>query len=244
MTTPNDTRRALGPVGVYLPVEFADMPPISEQREAAQRLERAGYTAIWVNEVLGKDAFTQVAALLAATDRVVFGTGIVNIWVREPQTAHAAAATLAEAYPGRFVLGLGVGYPEQARAVGREFGSPVATLRDYLSRMSEPGAVPAPRARYPRIIGAMGPKLTALGAEMADGTFPAMRTPEYTAETRKALGPDKLLIVGIDNAAQPQEVADQVRQHRDAGADHVVLMSSARVGLAARTEELAQLAPE
>jgi alkanesulfonate monooxygenase SsuD/methylene tetrahydromethanopterin reductase-like flavin-dependent oxidoreductase (luciferase family) len=57
--------------------------------------------------------------LLAATEQMVFGTGIANIWARSPQTAHGAAALLAQAYPDRFVLGLGVGYPQQAESVGR-----------------------------------------------------------------------------------------------------------------------------
>lgn len=59
-----------------------------------------------------------LAVLLAATKRMVFGTGIANIWARQPQTMHAAAAFLAQAYPGRFVLGLGVGYPHAFDHIG------------------------------------------------------------------------------------------------------------------------------
>lgn len=243
MNPVDNARRALGPVGTYLPVPFTEMPPIPAQRESARRLEKAGYSAIWVNEALGKDAFAQVGALLAGTDEVVFGTGIANIWVREPQTAHAAAATLAQAHPGRFVLGLGVGYPQQAAAVGRDFGSPVTTLRDYLSRMSAPADLPAPEAEYPRIVGAMGPRMTALGAELADGTLPAMQPPEFTTRTRQALGPEKLLVVGMAVGDDPQEVADGIRAHREAGADHVILMSTSSSGLAEGTEELERLAP-
>ncbi len=55
---------------------------------------------------------------------MVFGTSIANMWARPAQTAHDAAAQLAEAFSGRFVLGLGVGYPQQATSVGREFGAP------------------------------------------------------------------------------------------------------------------------
>ena len=77
----------------------------------------------------------QLAVLLSATERMVFGTCIANIWARPAQTMHAAAAQLAQAYPGRFVLGLGVGYREQAASIGQEFGSPLATMRDYPDRM-------------------------------------------------------------------------------------------------------------
>ena len=155
-------RRALGPVGVCLPVSLTSTPHANLQREAVGRLERAGYGAVWANEVIGKDALVQLAMLLAATERTVFGTCIANIWARPAQTMHAAAAQLAQGYPGRFVLGLGVGYPEQAASTGQEFGHPLATMRDYLDRMDSPTWPPAPEAPYPRIIAANGPKMLAL----------------------------------------------------------------------------------
>jgi Luciferase-like monooxygenase len=104
-------RRALGMVGVFLPVPTTSAPPADLQRAAVRRLELAGYRAAWANEGIGfKDALVQLAVLLAATERLVFGTGVADIWARQPQTAHAASALLAEAYTGRFVLDLGVGY--------------------------------------------------------------------------------------------------------------------------------------
>jgi len=191
-------RQSLGPVGAYLPVPFTSAPPVDLQREAAGRLERAGYRAAWTNEpVGGKDAFVQLALLLTATERITFGTGIANIWARAPQTAHGAAAMLAQAYPGRLVLGLGVGYPQQAAAVGRVFGSPLAAMRDYLERMAAPTMTPAPEASYPRIVAANGPKMIALAGEMADGVLPAGLPPAFTAQARETLGPDKLLVVGL-----------------------------------------------
>src|SRR6202050_3161788 len=159
-TVVESARRALGPGGVFLPFSRTSPPPADLQREAVRRLERAGYRATWVNEgVGGKDALVQLAVLLAATERMVFGTGIANIWARQPQTAQGAAALLAQAYPDRFVLGLGVGYPHQAASTGREFGSPVATMRDYVDRMTVPAQLPAPAVAYPKIIGATGPQL-------------------------------------------------------------------------------------
>jgi probable F420-dependent oxidoreductase len=135
--------------------------------------------------------------LLAATERTVFGTFIANIWARPAQTMHAAAAQLAEAYPGRLAVGLGVGYPEQAASVGQEFGSPLATMRDYLDRMDTLTWPPAPDAAYPRIIAANGPKMLALASEIADGAMPAGLPSTFTARARQVLGPDKLLVVGL-----------------------------------------------
>lgn len=190
-------RRAVGPVGVFLPVSFTEAMSIDLQREAVGRLERAGYRTAWTNEVIGKDALVQLAMLLGATERMVFGTGIANVWARSPQTMHAAAAQLVQAHPGRFVLGLGVGHPEQAVSVGREFGRPLATMRDYLERMDSPTSPPAPEVNYPRILGANGPKMLELAGKLADGALPAGLPPKFTAHARQVLGPDKLLVVGL-----------------------------------------------
>jgi probable F420-dependent oxidoreductase len=290
-------RRALGPVGVFLPFSRTSAPSADLQREAVRRLERAGYRATWTNEAIGgKDALVQLAVLLAATERMVFGTAIANIWARPPQTAQGAAALLAQAFPGRFVLGLGVGYPHQAASVGRNFGSPVATMHDYLDRMAGPTQLPAPDVDYPKIIGANGPKMLALAGEIADGAMPAMAPPEFTAQARQLLGPDKLLAVGLAvvvdadpgraKAAARQRVADRlgqpgtyaatmerlgysereiarvsdrlvdgivgygdaaaiaakVRMHLKAGADHVMVMSTA-TELTDGVGQLEQLAP-
>ena len=190
-------RSALGPVGVLLPVSFTTTPAIEQQRDAVGRLERAGARSAWTNEVVGKDALVQLAVLLAATRHLVFGTGIANIWARPPQTLHAAAATLADAYPGRLVLGIGVGYAQQAVSVGRPFGRPLASMRSYLAGRAGPGAPPAPAAAYPRLVAANGPKMLALAGELADGALPAGLPPAFTAQARTALGPDKLLVVGL-----------------------------------------------
>ena len=208
-------RESLGPVGAYLPIPFSSAPPVSQQREAVARLEGAGYRTAWVNETVGgKDPLVQLALLLPATERMTFGTGVANIWARAPQTAHGAAAMLAQAYPGRLVLGLGVGYPQQAAGVGRDWGSPLATMRDYLERMAAPTMTPAADASYPRIIAANGPKMIALARELADGVLPAGLPPAFTAQAREALGQDKLIVVGlsvITDTADREAAREQAR---------------------------------
>jgi probable F420-dependent oxidoreductase len=209
------TRATLGPVGTYLPVGFASTPSVDAQRAAIGRLERAGFRTAWTNEgVGGKDAMVHMALLLAATERMSIGTGIANIWAREPQTMHAAAAMLAQAYPDRLVLGVGVGFPAQAAGTGREFGSPVTTMRDYLRRMDDQTWPPAPNVGYARIVAAMAPKMLALAGEAADGVMPAGLPPEFTAHARQVLGPDKLVVVGLTvipdlDYASAKEVARQ-----------------------------------
>ncbi|MGO9780238.1 MAG: LLM class flavin-dependent oxidoreductase [Streptosporangiaceae bacterium] len=246
-TVVGDARRALGPIGAFLPVPTTSAPPVDLQRDAVRRLERVGYRAAWTNETVGgKDALVQLAVLMAATERMVFGTGIANIWARAPQTAHAAAALLAQAYPGRFVLGLGVGYPEQAASVGRDFGSPVATMREYLDRMGTPAQLPAPDVAYPRIIGANGPKMLALAGELTDGALPASKPPEFTAQARQALGPDKLLVIFMHATIEQDDasaIMARVREHLAAGADHVLLGQPIGTDFTAGVDHLEQLAP-
>jgi probable F420-dependent oxidoreductase len=202
-TVVHAARQALGPVGVCLPVSFTSAPDADLQRDAVGRLEQAGYRAVWTNEVIGKDAFVQLAMLLAATERMVFGTCIANIWARPAQTTHAAAAQLAQAYPGRIVAGIGVGYPEQAASTGQEFGTPLSTMRDYVDRMDSPTWPPAPDVAYPRIIAANGPKMLALAGEIADGAMPAGLPAELTAQARQVLGPEKLLVIGLSVVSDP-----------------------------------------
>ncbi|WP_369803392.1 LLM class flavin-dependent oxidoreductase [Mycobacterium sp. E2699] len=239
-------RAALGPVGVCLPVSFTDNPHADLQRAAAGRLEDAGYRAVWTNEVIGKDALVQLGMLLSATERMAFGTCIANIWARPAQTMHAAAAQLAQAYPGRFVLGLGVGYPEQAASVGRDFGSPLATMRDYVNRMDSPTWPSAPDAPYPKIIAANGPKMLALAGDIADGALPAMLPAQFTTQARRTLGPDKLLVVGVSVVGDPIDsaaIAAQVHEQLTAGADHVTLLPPIGIEFGSGIEQLERLAP-
>ncbi|MBF6243355.1 MULTISPECIES: LLM class flavin-dependent oxidoreductase [Nocardia] len=225
-------RSALGAVGVTLPVSFTRTPSAQEQRSAGRRLEEAGVRAVWTNEVIGKDAFAHLAVLLAATERMTAGTCVANIWARAPQTAHGAAAYLAQAYPGRFVLGLGVGYPQQADSVGREFGSPLTTMRDYVAGMDEQTWPPAPETPYPRILAANGPKMLSLAADIADGALPAGLPAEHTARARNALGPGKLLVVG------QSVVVDDDRGRARAAAREVVRTWAARPSFRATLVEL------
>jgi probable F420-dependent oxidoreductase len=132
---------------------------------------------------------------------MTFGTAIANIWARPPQTMHAAAAMLADAYPDRVVLGIGVGYPFQAAQVGRDYGRPLTTIREYFAQMTaaQPMAR-VPEVSYPRILAANGPKMLQLSGEIADGAMPILEPPEFTADARQILGPDKILVVGLTAA--------------------------------------------
>ncbi|MEU3781984.1 TIGR03620 family F420-dependent LLM class oxidoreductase [Streptomyces sp900129855] len=195
------TRRRLGRVGVLLDTRLdGPLPPAQVQREMLARVEEMGYGSAWTNEAIGgKDVFAQLGIWLAATDRMVVGSSIANMWARPGRTMHGAAAVLADGYPGRFVLGIGTGKAFQADAVGLRYDRPLTQLRDYLDQMEAPplSIAPPPGAQYPRLLAGVGPKMLALAGERADGALPAALPPERIAAVREALGPNKLLIQSL-----------------------------------------------
>ncbi|MGC5248226.1 LLM class flavin-dependent oxidoreductase [Gordonia sp. DT219] len=206
-------RAAMGRVGAFLPnIPFAAPVPAEQQRDAARRIEAAGYSTLWINEgVGGKDILVQAALLMSATDRAVLGTAVASMWARSPQTAHGGATQLVEAFGNRIVLGLGVGYPFQAAAVGREFGKPRTVATDYLDRMTEPVPIsPATEVRYPRLLAANGPAMLEIAGALADGALPTLLPPAFTRRAREILGPEKLLVVGLSIS-----VADDPRVARE-----------------------------
>jgi probable F420-dependent oxidoreductase len=293
------TRQRLGPVGVFGQVAGALRGlSVGDETHFVTEVERFGYRSFWVGEgVGGKDVFVRHGISLARTSRLVLGSGIANVWARHPRTAHAASATLAEAYPGRFVLGLGIGHRFQAESVGESNYRPLHQLREYLEVM-DPGpddAIPSPVVAYPRVLGAVGPKMTELAAERTDGVHPFVQPVVHTAAARNILGPDRLLIpqlsvlltnerkVGLAMAGKMFEriravpayarswrsfgyseaeiadaspslveaifaigdeaaIADRVREHLDAGADHV-LISPVAANAADTLAQLEKLAP-
>src|SRR5258707_733765 len=99
------TFAALGRLGAMF---SADASTANEQRAAARKVEDAGFTAIGLPESgVVRDPFVHASVLLAATERVVLMSAVANIWARDAAASNNAAATLASAYPARYVLGLG-----------------------------------------------------------------------------------------------------------------------------------------
>ncbi len=139
------------------------------------------------------------------------------------------------------MLGLGVGYPQQAAAAGREFGRPLATMRDYLERMHAPVLPPAPVAPYARIIAANGPKMVALGGELADGVMPAAMPSAFTARIRQKLGPDKLVVVGlgVDVDADADRARAAARASVEAGLARLPAKAAALADLGFTADEIA-----
>lgn len=191
----NSSSIELKPIGIW--TAQLDYQPIAKAKEAAAELEQLGFGAIWFPESVGREALTHAALLLGATRRIVIATGIANIYARDPVTMAAAQKTLAEAYPQRFVLGLGVSHiPLVEQMRGHRYGKPVASMRAYLDGMDRAPyrAVPPP-VRPIRVLAALGPQMLRLAAERADGAHPYFVPPEHTRRAREILGNDRLLAV-------------------------------------------------
>jgi probable F420-dependent oxidoreductase len=186
----------LKPVGIW--TGQLDYQPANQAKEAVAELEELGYGAIWVGEAVGREALSNAGLLLSATRRLVVATGIANIWVRDALAMVAGQNTLAEAYPERFLLGLGVSHAPLIEGMrGHHYQRPLAAMRQYLDAMDEVvssyRAVP-PGTPPPRVLAALGPKMLTLAAKRAQGAHSYFVPPEHTAQARDQLGPDSWLI--------------------------------------------------
>ncbi len=77
------------------------------QRDNYKKLADLGYTDIWSAEADGADAFTPLAMAAAWEPRLRLGTAIVPAYTRSPALMAQSVATLADAAPGRFAIGIG-----------------------------------------------------------------------------------------------------------------------------------------
>ena len=140
-------------------------------------IESLGYGAIWAGGSPAAD-LSWVDPILEHTSTLKLATGIVNIWTAEPGPTAESFHRIEKAYPGRFILGIGVGHPE----AHQQYRKPVEALTDYLDKLDEYG-VP----KDSRVVAALGPKVLKLSADRSAGAHPYLTTPEHTAEARKLI---------------------------------------------------------
>jgi probable F420-dependent oxidoreductase len=166
----------------------------ADLRRAVVEIEAMGFGTIWIGEALAREPFAACAIILEATSHIKVATGIANIWARDPTAMMNGGRTLAEAWPNRFVLGLGVSHLPSVKARGHDYERPLSAMRAYLDAMEKAayrGPVPNPPA--PIVLAALGVKMLALARERSAGAHPYCVTVEHTREARSILGPDRLL---------------------------------------------------
>jgi probable F420-dependent oxidoreductase len=169
----------------------------SDEQAAVAELERCDYPVIWIPESIGsKEAFAHASLLLAGTTRLTVATGIANLWARDPMAMANGAKALAEAYPGRLVLGIGVSHAPSVATRGSRYARPLERMRSYLDAMDAASYKgPEPDGGVPRVLAALGPAMLRLAAERTDGVLTYFVPVEHTARAREVLGPDPLLAV-------------------------------------------------
>jgi len=168
--------------------------PTPDLGRAVAEIEEMGFGTIWIGESIAREAFAGSAVILAATSRITVATGIANIWARDATAMMNGGRTLAEAWPNRFVLGIGVSHATLVTARGHQYERPLTAMRTYLEAMeAAPYRGPAPNPPAPIVLAALGVKMLELARERTAGAHPYFVPVEHTREARGILGDDRLL---------------------------------------------------
>jgi probable F420-dependent oxidoreductase len=212
----------LGHVGVW---SFAlQRLAAADEGEAIRELERLGYPSVWIPESVGsKEVFAHAAILLAGSERAIVAPGIASIYARDPMAMANGARALAEAYPGRFVLGIGVSHAPSVATRGGSYGKPIETMTEYLDGMANAAfAGPEPGEPVPLVLAALGPRMLELSAARTDGAHPYFVPVEHTPMARAALGPEPCL--AVEQTAVLSTDADAARRIGRAFARHYLAL--------------------
>ena len=170
----------LGEIGIWTSYRAIDE---RDAGQAAELVESLGYGALWLG---GSPRLPSVRPLLAGSEELTVATGIVNVWQYEPATLAAERAELAAEFPGRLLLGIGIGHPE---ATG-DYSHPLTTMRRFFDGL-DGAAAPVPRDE--RCVAALGPKMLDLCAERSRGTLTYFTPVEHTRFARERVGEHALV---------------------------------------------------
>jgi F420-dependent oxidoreductase-like protein len=189
-------------------------PPAAEQLDRGEEAERLGFHSAWTAEAYGSDAATVLAWLAAQTSTIGLGAAVFQIPGRSAAMTAMTAATLDRLSAGRFLLGLGTSGPQVSEGWhGRRFAHQLLRTREYVEVVrialrrepvryqGETLELPLPNGpgkalrlmigpvqeRIPIYLAALGPRNTALAAEIADGWLPTLVSPEHMDTFRPAL---------------------------------------------------------
>jgi probable F420-dependent oxidoreductase len=170
MTDAVSLKPGLGRFGVWT---FGAVKP-----EQAAEIEKLGYGAVWIGGSPAGD-LNYVEPILERTETLQVATGIVNVWTAQAKQVAEAYHRIEDAFPGRFLLGIGIGHPEHTE----KYRKPYDVLVEYLDVLDEE-CVPTSR----RVVAALGPKVLKLSAQRSAGAHPYLTTPEHTAQAREVIG--------------------------------------------------------
>jgi probable F420-dependent oxidoreductase len=187
--------RALPKVALW--TSTFDRVPMSQAQDALAELETAGYRMLWIPEGTGREPFVSAALLLSATQEMTLATGIASIYARDAFTTSAAAKTLAERFPNRILVGLGVSHSHLVAGLrGHEYLPPLQAMQAYLDTIDSATTFDAlaPEGPIPYVLAALGPRMTKLAGDRTLGAHSYLATVEHTSKARSVLGSKPLLI--------------------------------------------------
>jgi len=151
--------------------------------ELAYHLETLGFGALWLG---GQPVdLRAVEAAIANTSTITVATGIVNIWTGDARELAESYHRIEAEYPGRLLVGIGAGHPENQGAAARK---PYGAMVDYLDVLDDAG-LPLER----RVLAALGPRMLELARDRSAGAHPYLVTPSFNEGARAILGAGKLL---------------------------------------------------
>lgn len=191
-------------VGVILPRDL----PAADVLTYARTADELGFAELWVVEDLGyHGGVAQAAAVLAVTERIRVGIGLLPTAVRNVAFTAMEVNTLAGMFPGRLEVGLSHGMAGWIRQVGAWPQSPLTLLREQLTALRRllAGETVTAEGRYvtlrdvrlespaptppPLLVGARRPRTMAVAGRLADGTVLAEPvTPEYARVAAEQAG--------------------------------------------------------
>jgi F420-dependent oxidoreductase-like protein len=185
-----------------------------QQLALVREAEALGYDSAWTAEAYGSDAATILGWIAGQTTKIKIGSALFQMPGRSPAMTAMTAATLDQLSGGRFVLGLGSSGPQVAEGWhGQRFARQLQRTREYVAVVRQALAgerlefhgetleLPLPdgpgkalkltiapvQERIPIYLAAVGPKNTALAAEIADGFMPFIFSPEHVDAVRPLL---------------------------------------------------------
>jgi probable F420-dependent oxidoreductase len=193
----------LGRVGIWSR-ELRYSPDRGATAAAAAELEGLGYGAIFIPDA-GGDVLGAVGHLLAATRRIPFATGVLNIWMHDPAEVASRRASLVARFGPRLMLGLGSSHAPLVESVlGVPYARPYAKMTEYLDALD---TADPPVPAQMRMLAALGPRMLSLARTRAAAAHPYLVPPEHTATARQALGPgltlapEQAVVFGADPRA-------------------------------------------
>jgi F420-dependent oxidoreductase-like protein len=190
----------------------ASSAPWRETVDLVMEAERIGLDVCWVAEAWGSDAPSALGYLAARTQRMLLGSGVMQVGTRSPVLLAQTALTLADMSGGRFLLGLGSSGPQVIEGMhGVPFAHPLGRTRETVAvirsvfagekvvhdgrhvRIPLPGGdgrpmrtSTAPNPDIPIYLATLSPRMLALTGEIADGWLGTSFVPEGAAAS---LGP-------------------------------------------------------